>query len=464
MLQCDLARSSRQPLLLLVCAVALACTDAGDPLGPNGSGRNSVTAQSTGDLYILLQTDPLGATQSFSFTHDVGANSSNVVPSPFTLTDGSLQIFNAIVAGSYTVTQTVPPDWHLVGPGDGGDSGCWDSQGNSTIDLASGTATIDVAASEFVVCTFANRKRATLSLQKRESGVLPLTAPWGFELRTDASETTAGDVRATGTANTVTGEVAFSCTPGTNPDCAESSGIVWLSAREYQLCEVGMPSGSSNNLDGFTPAGGTVEGGTDATECVNMTLATGESATTLSALGLEFIDNVLATGGGDPPAPVAPRTISAWRNQESCSTQAAARKGAGASSGGELELYLPSHPAVFPLGLITSMNCDEAQRILSRQDLNGGNRASDAAYTLASQLFGARLNKAAGTPVPECVAEAIDAAQALLGAPSAGVGFTGMGDYLGPKSSKDRRAAATALAGVLESYNSGDITADNDCG
>lgn len=49
-------------------------------------------------------------------------------------------------------------------------------------------------------------------------------------------------------------------------------------------------------------------------------------------------------------------------------------------------------------------------------------------------------------------------------APSGGVGFTGMGAYLGPKSSKDRRAAATALATALERYNSAEITADNDCG
>lgn len=226
-----------------------------------------------------------------------------------------------------------------------------------------------------------------------------------------------------------------------------------------------MASGSSNNLDGFTPAGATAEGGADATECVNVTLATGEAATTLSALGVEFVDNVLATGGGDPPAPVAPRTISAWRNHESCSTQAAGHKGPGASSSGELELYLPSHPAVFPLGLITSMNCDEAQRILARNDLGGGNRANDAAYTLAAQLLAARLNKAAGAAVPECVTAVMDASQELLGAPSAGVGFTGLGDYLGPKSDKDRRAAATALANVLEHYNSGDITvAANNCG
>lgn len=465
MLQCDLARSFRQPLLSLACAVALACTDAGDPLGPASSGSNSVTVQSTGDLYILLQTDPLGASQSFSFTHDVGANSGNVVPSPFTLADGSLQIFNGIVAGSYTVTETVPPGWSLGTAADGTATGCLDDQGNSSIDLASGVATVDVAAGEFVVCTFVNRKRATLSLQKRESGALPLSAPWSFELRTGASEAAAGDVRATGAANAVTGEVTFSCTSGTNPDCAQSGGVVWLSARQYQLCEVGMPSGSSNNLDGFTPAGGTAEGGADATECVNLTLALAESATTLSALGVEFIDNVLASGGGDPPPPVAPRTISMWRNQESCSTETAGRNGPGASSGGALELYLPSHPAVFPLGLIASMNCDEAQRTLSRQDLSGGNRASDAAYTLAAQLFAARLNQAAGAPVPECVAEVMSSAQELLGAPSAGVGFTGTGDYLGPKSDKNRRAAATGLAGVLDRYNSGAITvAANNCG
>lgn len=112
---------------------------------------SSIGAQ-TGDVFIVLQTDPDATTVLFSFSHDVTSNPP--MPNPFTLRDGRLQIFNAVPAGRYNLTQLALEGWVLVASGDGYETGCWDDQSNSTIDVTSGVATIDLAAGESVVCTF----------------------------------------------------------------------------------------------------------------------------------------------------------------------------------------------------------------------------------------------------------------------------------------------------------------------
>lgn len=313
-------------------ATVIACTDLTGPLvdgsspAPTTFPAYGVAAQSTGDVFIILQTDPDGAAGTFTFEHDFGASSNPEVATPFSLGDGQLAIFNSVAAGSYSATLTVPPDWELVPSGDGHDTECSDEQANSSIDLSTGVATIDVSGNETVICTFVLRS--------------------------------GGD-------------------------------------------------------------------GGDG-------------------------------GDSDPPAANAPLTMAEWRTRASCSTPATARRGRAAGSSTTLEFYLSNYPAIFPLGLITSMDCDQATRILFRHDFDGTNRANDAAFTLAAQLLVTRLNQAAGAAVPSCVADVMSAAQDLLGNPPSGIGFTGTGAYLGPKSDKQRRATATALALVLTRYNSRD--------
>jgi hypothetical protein len=109
-----------------------------------------MAAAQTGDVFVVLQTAPDGATPSFSFTHTFGAQ----VPSPFTLTDGSIKVFNSVPAGAYSITQAALAGWELVQSADGYDTGCWDDQLNSSIDITSGVASIDLGPGEFVVCTF----------------------------------------------------------------------------------------------------------------------------------------------------------------------------------------------------------------------------------------------------------------------------------------------------------------------
>jgi hypothetical protein len=431
-------------------AVALtflvACDMPTDPLSRAAEFR-AVTTQATGDVYVMVQTDPHGATGTFTFTHDFGASSSPQVPSPFTMTDGQLRIFNSVAPGTYTVTQTAPPDWNLVASGDDYDTECWDDQGESAIDLTTGVATIHVAPGGFVVCTFVNGKRATLALNKRENGELPLSTAWSFELRTGATTTSAGAVRAAGTADLATGAVTLSCAGGENPDCSMAAGTAWLRAQEYQLCETGMAAGWTNNLVGFTPAGSAAEGSADGAECVTISLRTAASETTASVLGIDFVDNVLASDAPEPSPPglEAPLGMGSWRKAASCES-------ANAQSGGSILAAVLS-VSTLTVGDLGGLSCTDIARLLSKQDRDGHNRASDAAYNLASQLVAAKLNQLAGAPVPECVASAMGAADQLFRE----IGFVGRGDYLAARTGeKSLRNSALVVAELLDRYNNSD--------
>jgi hypothetical protein len=275
----------------------------------------SVAAQ-TGDVFVVLQTDPDGSTTSFSFTHTL---STSAVPNPFALGDGNLQIFNGVPAGLYSITQLAPDGWSLAASGDGYETGCWDEQSNSSIDVASGVATINLAAGEFVVCTFVVSELAT---------VPPVS---------------------------------------------------------------------------------------------------------------------------DPTSTWTPRGLGYWKNSGKCLKD----QGQVAPVGDEdqvrmLESQLLGGSAVYPLGSITGMTCQEAARLLDKSDLAGTKKANDAAYNLAAHLLAAKLNKAAGAFVPPCVANDMATAQQLL----VQLGFTGMGDYLGPATSmRTLRTTALRLGGTLASFN-----------
>lgn len=117
------------------------------------------SAAAQGDVFVVLQTDPNGSTASFSFTHTFGASTS--VPSPFSLTDGTPQIFNGVPAGQYSVTIAPAAGWSLVASGDGYETGCWGNE-NSSLDISTGVATINLGSGEFVVCTFVMREDAAV--------------------------------------------------------------------------------------------------------------------------------------------------------------------------------------------------------------------------------------------------------------------------------------------------------------
>jgi hypothetical protein len=110
-------------------------------------------------ITIIKDTVPDDA-QDFSFTTTGGLS-----PSSFTLDDDPLdltlpnnQTYTRVASGSYNVTETLPVAGfeltNLV---------CTDPDGGTTVDLGTGTATIDVDASENITCTFTNEPSAVLT-------------------------------------------------------------------------------------------------------------------------------------------------------------------------------------------------------------------------------------------------------------------------------------------------------------
>lgn len=108
----------------------------------------------TGSITIVKIANPEGE-QEFDF-----------VPSfddEFVLTDDGesddyLMTFENVSTGEHTVTETVPEDWSITS------IVCDDS--DSTVDVQTGIATIQVAENEHVTCTFTNTKISTIIVKK----------------------------------------------------------------------------------------------------------------------------------------------------------------------------------------------------------------------------------------------------------------------------------------------------------
>lgn len=101
-------------------------------------------------------------------------------------------------------------------------------------------------------------------------------------------------------------------------------------------------------------------------------------------------------------------------------------------------------------------------KILSKQDLTGKSKSSDAAYDLAAQLLAAKLNLAAGAETCSGVQTAVMDGQALLAnGPTdtpKGVNFNGTGSYLPSNTNLTAlRTKALNLAATLDQYNNGDL-------
>ena len=394
-----------------------------------------------GQINIVKQTDPDAVSGSFSFAHTVGTNSDPQVTTPFLLSDGGTQQILLVKPGSYTVTEALLAGFDLVASGAGFTTGCTDPTTNSSIVVATRIATINVAPGETVTCTFVNRQRASLIINKTENGGLPLTRAWAFELRTGTSTTQAGSLVASASAVLATGVVTF---PGTFVPGA------------YQLCETGMPATWTNNFTGFTPLGATPEGGDNSTECINITLVSGANGPG----GLTGVPNPIDNELPPPPSGDA-RTIGYWKNWNSCSNSSGKQyqKALGLNEWNKtLDGNLPQTIGDLVLAGAPGANqpavgCLKAVRILNKSDVNNGKKmASDPAYNLAAQLLAAKLNYTAGATQCTDATNAINAAQALLDL----INFNGTGPYKNVMTAAQQTQANT-LAGTLDSYNNNNL-------
>ncbi len=124
-------------------------TTCPDILNPNSGSP----VPQTGTIVIRKVTQPSGALEQFTFTHNIGT------PASFTLGDGGTKAFADVVFGDFTVTEDDPgpADYSLTA------LSCEDSVTSgraSSADLASRTATIRLEVGETVTCTFTNRSNS----------------------------------------------------------------------------------------------------------------------------------------------------------------------------------------------------------------------------------------------------------------------------------------------------------------
>ena len=138
------------PLLVADFAATFLYLDIHTPPGSESTPSEEIRGQigtppagsTTVTIIIEKHTDPSGGT-GFGFTE-------NITPGSFTLNDGGTKTFPGVTPGTYTVTENDPS-----GAGSTlADLTCDDA--DSSVDINSRTATIRVAATETVRCSFRN--------------------------------------------------------------------------------------------------------------------------------------------------------------------------------------------------------------------------------------------------------------------------------------------------------------------
>jgi uncharacterized repeat protein (TIGR01451 family)/CSLREA domain-containing protein len=362
-----------------------------------------VESRPTGTIVIRKVTLPAGSPQSFSFNTSYDATG-------FSLSDGQSNTSAPLAPGTYSVGETAVPGWDV----------------SVSCDDGSVPATIGVDAGETVTCTFTNTKRGTVTLTKTTNGNIDPARDITFVL-TGPSLPVGGLTRST--FGDMDGVLAFGSTN-------------LIPSQTYRMCESPVPAGFTSfwKLDGvivtpFNPDATLVPPEDLGTRCYEFRVSPGQTRAFV-------VDN--SRPGGDP------RTIGYWKNWNRCTSgnqASVAQKNGGAAGGFFLvEDLLPQ-----PVGDLNVTTCQQAVKLLSKQDGNGKSKSSDAAYQLAAQLLAARLNLAAGAETCASVQQAVLDGQSLLD----GVNFTGSGDYLGSKSKDPRRGQALTLAATLDRYNNG---------
>jgi hypothetical protein len=389
------------------------------------------TITNTGRAKVTVKkvTNPAGGIGfSFSQNFDVTGN--------FSLDDGAQKVFSLDAGTAKLVTELAKAGWDLT------DRGCT----GVTTYSNSGAAGISVtpATGDSAVCTFTNTQRATVGVIKYENGTLPLTRAWQFQIRTGASVSGSGIVRAEGTADITTGVVTFSCVAANNTagsPCVDVSGVANFIPGNYHFCEINMPAGWHNNINGFTPDSEIPEASDNGNECIAITLSAGGSGMPSGiTAGNVAIDNTPPPGGDA-------RTIGYWKNH-SCY-----------APGKQADVLTPLLPLNVGIGYTDTptnsdyvvTTCADAYYLLDKRKVNGGHQkvASDAAYGLAAQLVASILNVKSNAS-HACIDATIASAQVLLDR----INFNGTGDYLGSKKAGTADyALAISLAHTLDLWN-----------
>jgi hypothetical protein len=375
-----------------------------------------------GTIIVEKQTNPDGASGSFTFTGDAAGS----------IGDGGTITVNNLLPGTYTSVESNPgPSFVLT------TITCNDlaSATPSVPDAPTRTATFKLDPGETVTCTFTNTAQAHVNVVKTVStAVPPAGVTFDFEIRTGASATEVGTTVASCTTNAAGlcdfGNAFF--TPGTS----------------YQFCETNMLPGwhstLSDDANAFVP--NSDDPNVDnSVVCVPFTLAAGETKTFT-------IDNTPPPGGDA-------RTIGFWKNWTSCDgtgRQDPVLDDTLASAGSLLigDLLVQS----------TDVNaCKILVDLLDKRDYkaadllkDGQKLASDPAFNFASQYIAYLLNIEAGAGTCAAATTAANAGQAILAA----IDFDGSsadGDAVHLSISPSQKASLNTYAGILDQYNNNNL-------
>ncbi|NUU21107.1 MAG: prealbumin-like fold domain-containing protein [Streptomycetaceae bacterium] len=163
-----------------------------------------------GRIRVHKMTDPSGAAGSFGFTTTGGLS-----PAGFSLGDSGLQDYQNVPVGQYTITESNPaPAFDLT------DLQCTSDSANPNIGISGATATIGLRADETVDCTYVNRQRGTIVIQKVTDPSSDTTTSFEFTPSANLSPDKFNLVG--GGAKTFTNVV-----PGSNYSVAESVPAGW---------------------------------------------------------------------------------------------------------------------------------------------------------------------------------------------------------------------------------------------
>lgn len=320
--------------------------------------------------------------------------------------------------GTYRVVETTKAGWDLISANP--DSPIQDKVCDFTVDYPED-------AGKVFSCSFLNRERGRAQVLKTLNGSGDLGSySFTFVLRQGATTFSIGETLESMSANA-----------GNGGTLAFTQALI--PGQTYQICEIVGP-GWLTNFGTFVPNAFMPPDGVVINPNVDNSILCGDFEVEPGETKVFRIDNTPPPGG-------RALTIGFWRNWASC-----------AKSNGKQNPVLDQTLASFADGGVYIGNlfvdtCQEAVRILSKQDVGSGKqKSSDPAFNMAAQLLAAKLNAQAGAGVCPNAATAMVAGQAILdGAPpSYAVSFTGMGDY--PKKGQFA-TEANNLATSLDQYN-----------
>ena len=406
--------------------VTKVCKVGIEPVPQEGPALFQITFVNTGDADLVITSD-------------------EVTPSTFDLLVDETKTFEVMVNGPFTGQATVPNTVNA----------------NAVLNSRYGVSyTEGKTASDY--CDVGGR----VSVLKLTQGLVNPNMAWDFSLYAGPHQTTSSaflssPLASDGTSGKVDGILTFN-NYNLNPN------------RTYTICERNAPASWSSmwkvdtNNDGvvdtiITPYNPNSQDSPPA-DTGNRCFDFGANTNYPILAGGKLVFEVNNTQPGGEP-----RTIGFWKNWNICTggNQAQVAEANGGPEAGWyiLENLLPQQEPYMWIGDLKVLNCTQGVRVLSSQEVSTGkNKASDAAYNLASQLLAAKLNESAGAEMCPVAHQAILDGQALLEGTTKvngkAINFTGVGDYLTSKVKGDLltlRNMALALANTLDRYNNGNV-------